>query len=82
MIALVVAVTASLAIIGGLGMGAFAARWYTLRNVGVDRLPTGPEPVETPASPPHRCMHAPVQHPAFGLGLPDRSVRESAGNVR
>ena len=30
-----VAVTASLAIIGGLGMGAFAARWYTLRKVGV-----------------------------------------------
>ena len=31
-----IAVTASLAIIGGLGMGAFAARWYTLRKVGVD----------------------------------------------
>jgi anionic cell wall polymer biosynthesis LytR-Cps2A-Psr (LCP) family protein len=33
----VLAVTASLAIIGGLGVGAFAARWYTLRNVSVDK---------------------------------------------
>ena len=47
-----IAVTASLAIIGGLGMGAFAARWYTLRNVGVDdgvhsrfrRISTPPPP--------------------------------------
>jgi LCP family protein required for cell wall assembly len=32
----ILAVTASLAIVVGLGMGAFAARWYTLRNIGVD----------------------------------------------
>jgi anionic cell wall polymer biosynthesis LytR-Cps2A-Psr (LCP) family protein len=36
-IRVVLAVTASLSIVVGLGMGAFAARWYTLRNVGVDR---------------------------------------------
>ena len=32
-----VAVTASLSLIGGLAVGASAVRWYTLRNVGVDR---------------------------------------------
>jgi len=35
----IVAITASLAIVVGLGMGAFAARWYSLRNVGVDAIP-------------------------------------------
>ena len=34
---IILAVTASFAIIVGLGMGAFAARWYSLRNVGVDQ---------------------------------------------
>jgi LCP family protein required for cell wall assembly len=36
---IVIAVTASLAIVVGLGMGAFAARWYSLRKVGVDAPP-------------------------------------------
>jgi LCP family protein required for cell wall assembly len=49
----VIAVTASLAIVTGLGMGAFAARWYSLRHVGVeygyqgagsDSGPEGPPP--------------------------------------
>jgi anionic cell wall polymer biosynthesis LytR-Cps2A-Psr (LCP) family protein len=35
LVRVVVAVTASLAIIAGLGMGAFAARWYSLRTVSV-----------------------------------------------
>src|SRR6186997_166928 len=51
---IVIAATASLAIVAGLGMGAFAARWYSLRNVSVvdnfngahggqnkDRIPAG-----------------------------------------
>jgi LCP family protein required for cell wall assembly len=50
---IVVAVTASFAIIVGLGMGAVAARWYSLRHVGVDAEPfppvTGPNKPVAPA---------------------------------
>jgi LCP family protein required for cell wall assembly len=48
----VVAVTASFAIVLGLGMGAFAARWYSLRNVGVEQGPFGAGPSSGPTGPP------------------------------
>lgn len=52
-----VAVTASLAIIGGLGMGAFAARWYSLRNVGVGDFQQVYGPHQTPPPPSGVCTH-------------------------
>jgi LCP family protein required for cell wall assembly len=50
-----IAVTASLAIIGGLGMGAFAARWYSLRNVGVDTGFVAVGPKGSPSPPSGAC---------------------------
>jgi LCP family protein required for cell wall assembly len=41
-----VAIAASLAVVGGLAMSATAVRWYSLRNVGVDKalfVPTRPD---------------------------------------
>jgi len=57
LIRIVVAVTASLAIIGGLGMGAFAARWYSLRNVGVGSFEQVYGPKHTPPPPSGACTH-------------------------
>ncbi len=48
-----VAVTASLALIGGLAVGATAIQWYRLRNVGVDRtwFPEGADDTFYPKGP-------------------------------
>jgi LCP family protein required for cell wall assembly len=57
-IRIVVAVTACLAIIGGLGMGAFAARWYSLRNIGVDKTFVGVQSSNAPPRPPGACTQS------------------------
>ncbi len=53
------AVTASLAIIVGLGMGAFAARWYTLRNAGTDRTFIGANSDKASGPPPNYSCDRP-----------------------
>ncbi len=77
---IVIAVTASLAIVVGLGMGAFAARWYSLRHVGVDPVPfqvTGPH---KSSPPPGACTSRPCN--VLLLGSDSRSGLSASQQVQ
>jgi LCP family protein required for cell wall assembly len=78
-----VAVTASFAILIGLGMGAFAARWYTLRNVGVVSFPpVGPTNKPRPSG---ACLSQPCNVLLLGsdsrTGLSESQQGEFGNNT-
>jgi len=80
-IRVVIAVTASLAIIVGLGMGAFAARWYSLRNVGVEEGYTGAgDDSDSGGPPPGACTSRPCN--VLLLGSDSRSGLSASQQVQ
>jgi LCP family protein required for cell wall assembly len=69
---IILAISASFAIIVGLGMGGFAARWYSLRHVGVDAIYFPPVTGnKTPPPPAGACTTRPCN--VLLLGSDSRS---------